>query len=52
MFDALTEELLDLSVTERGRGPLADAVVAFPICCSLALSLCCSSSCSSRDELV
>jgi hypothetical protein len=48
MFDALTKELLDLKVTERGHTPVADSVVAFPICCSLALSLC--SSCSSEKK--
>jgi hypothetical protein len=48
MFEALTKELLDLKVTERGHAPVADAVVAFPICCSIALSLC--SSCTSCQE--
>jgi hypothetical protein len=48
MFDALTKELLDLKVTERGHAPVANPVAAFPICCSLALSLC--SSCSSCQE--
>jgi hypothetical protein len=48
MFDELTDELLDLTVTERGHAGVGDAIVAFPICCSLAISLCCSSS-SSRE---
>ena len=47
MFDKLTEELLDLTVRERGRDAVGHALAAFPLCCSLALSLCCS--CSSRD---
>jgi hypothetical protein len=44
MLDELTEELLDLTVTEHGHAGVGDAIVAFPICCSIALSLCCSSS--------
>jgi hypothetical protein len=44
MLDQLTEELLDLTVTERGHRRAVDAIVAFPMCCSVVL--CCSSSCS------
>ena len=48
MFDKLTEALLDLTVRERGRDGRGLALVAFPTCCSIAISLCSSSSCSSR----
>ena len=51
MFDKLTDELLDLTVTERGHAGVGDAIVAFlPLCCSLVISLCSSSS-SSKDEV-
>ncbi len=48
MFDTLTDELLDLKVTERGQAAVGNALAAFPICCSLAISLCCTS--SSKNE--
>ena len=51
MFDKLTEELLDLTVTERGRG-VGNALPALPLCCSLALCFTLCSSCSSREELM
>ena len=44
MFEKLTEELLDLRVTERGTPAVGNAFAAVPICCSVVL--CCSSSCS------
>jgi hypothetical protein len=44
MFEKLTEELLDLRVTERGTPAVGNAFAAVPICCSIVL--CCSSSCS------
>ena len=45
----MSEELLDLAVTERGLG-YGNALPAFPLCCSLVIciSLGCSSSCSSQ----
>jgi hypothetical protein len=46
MFDALTQELLELKVTERGIKPGPNGLPAIPLCCSLVLSLCCSCSCS------
>ncbi len=52
MLDELTEELLDLTIIERGHASPGTVIAAWPLCCSLALSLCCSSSCSSRDEVV
>lgn len=48
MFDKLSEELLDLRVTERGSPAVGNAFAAFPICCSVVL--CCSSSCSEIRE--
>ncbi|HLX19577.1 MAG TPA: hypothetical protein VKR23_05445 [Gaiellaceae bacterium] len=47
MFDELSEELLDLRVTERGSPVVGNAYAAFPLCCSIVL--CCSSSSSGRD---
>ncbi len=46
MFDQLTEDLLDLAVTEHGRA-VGGALPAFPLCCSIVLcfTLCSSSSC-------
>jgi len=49
MFDQLSEELLDLRVTERGSPAVGNAFAAFPICCSVVL--CCSSSCSERETV-
>ena len=46
MVDELTDELLDLRVTERGSTAVGNAFAAFPICCSLVL--CCS--CSQREN--
>jgi hypothetical protein len=43
MFDKFTDEMLDLTVTERGLG-VGNALPAFPICVVLCISLCCSSS--------
>ena len=43
MFDRLTEELMELTVVERGR-PAGLALPAFPLCCSVVL--CCTSSSS------
>jgi hypothetical protein len=49
VFEKLTEELLDLRVTERGTPAVGNAFAAIPICCSVVL--CCSSSCSEiKDE--
>jgi hypothetical protein len=48
MVDELTDELLDLRVTERGSSAVGNAFAAFPICCSIAL--CCSSSCCQRKS--
>ena len=48
MFDRFEEELLDLSVTERGHTAEGFALVGIPLCCSLVLQLSCSSS-SSRE---
>ena len=48
MFDKLSEELLDLRVTERGSPAVGNAFAAFPICCSVVL--CCSSSCSEAKD--
>ena len=45
MFNRLTEDLLDLAVTERGSS-VQSALPAFPLCCSVVL--CCCSSCSAR----
>ena len=45
MFTRLTEDLLDLAVTEHGV-PTGGALPAFPLCCSVVL--CCCSSCSAR----
>lgn len=47
MFDQLTEDLLDLRITETGRSR-TNGLAAFPLCCSLVISLCSSS--SSREE--
>lgn len=47
MFDQLTQDLLDLRVTEKGRSS-ADGLAALPLCCSLVISLCSSS--SSKEE--
>ncbi len=44
MFDRFEEELLDLSVTERGHTAEGYALAGFPLCCSIVLSLCSSSS--------
>jgi len=45
MFEAVTEELLDLTVTERGYG-VGNALPALLLCCSIVLcvQLCSSSS--------
>ena len=43
MFTRLTEDLLDLRVTEKGRSR-GDGLAALPLCCSLVISLCSSSS--------
>jgi hypothetical protein len=51
MFDKLTEELLDLTVAERGHG-VGNALPAFPLCCSLVLCIQLCSSCSSREVTV
>jgi len=48
MFERLTDDLLDLAVTEHGR-PVGGALPAFPLCCSIVL--CCSSSCSAREAV-
>ena len=47
----MPEELLDLTVTERGLGN-GHALPAFPLCCSLVIciNLGCSSSSSSKME--
>lgn len=42
MLDELSEELLDLKVTERGSPAVGNAFAAIPLCCSVVL--CCSSS--------
>lgn len=47
MFAQLTQDLLDLRVTEKGRSG-GSGLAAFPVCCSIAISLC--SSCSSKVE--
>ena len=47
MFEQLSDDLLDLTVAERGRGGISP-LPAIPICCSIVISLC--SSCSSREE--
>jgi hypothetical protein len=49
MFDNLTEELLDLTVRERGHDGRGLALVAFPLCCSIVISLCSSSSSKVED---
>ena len=48
MVDELTDELLDLRVTERGSAAVGNAFAAFPVCCSIVL--CCSSSCCQRKS--
>ena len=48
MFDAFEDELLELTVTERGHTAEGFALVGIPLCCSLVLQLSCSSS-SSRE---
>lgn len=48
MFQKLTEELLDLRVTERGSPAVGNAFAAVPICCSVVL--CCSCSCSETRD--
>jgi hypothetical protein len=48
MFSRLTEELLDLRVSELGQRPAGYAVPAFPLCCSIVL--CSSCSCSDKKE--
>jgi len=48
MFTQLTQDLLDLRVTEKGRSG-GGGLAAFPICCSIVISLCSSSS-SSKVE--
>ncbi|HKI91514.1 MAG TPA: hypothetical protein VJ986_04375 [Gaiellaceae bacterium] len=47
MFDKLTDELLDLTVSERGLG-VGNALPAFPLCCSIVLCVQLCSSSSSR----
>ncbi|MGD0713417.1 MAG: hypothetical protein ABSB24_04435 [Gaiellaceae bacterium] len=47
MFAQLTQDLLDLRVTEKGRSG-GNGLAALPLCCSLVISLC--SSCSSKEE--
>jgi len=51
MFERLTEDLLDLAVTEHGQ-PVGSALPAFPLCCSIVLcfTLCSSSSCGRLPE--
>ena len=52
MFDAFEEELLDLTVTERGHAAQGHVLAGFPLCCSLVLCVTLSSSSSSsRPEL-
>lgn len=48
MFTRLTEELLDLRVTELGQRPAGAAVPAFPLCCSIVL--CSSCTCSNKKD--
>ncbi len=44
MFDELSEDLLDLALTERGHVSDGHALAAIPLCCSLVIVLSCSSS--------
>ena len=48
MFTRLTEELLDLRVSELGQRPAGYALPAFPLCCSLVI--CSSCSCCDKKE--
>jgi hypothetical protein len=48
MFDELTQDLLDLRVTEKGCSS-GSGLAAFPLCCSIIISLC--SSCSSKEDI-
>ena len=51
MFDRCSEELLDLTVSERGLGA-GHALPAFPLCCSIVLCVnlgCSSSSCEEPE---
>jgi hypothetical protein len=48
VFEKLTEELLDLRVTERGTPAIGNAFAAIPACCSIVL--CCSCSCTDTKE--
>jgi hypothetical protein len=50
MFDKLEDELLDLAVTERGHTAPGHALAAFPLCCSLVLTLCSSSSSKVEED--
>jgi hypothetical protein len=43
MFAQLTQDLLDLRMTEKGRSG-GNALAAVPLCCSLVISFCSSSS--------
>ena len=47
MFERLTQELMELTVEERGR-PAGLALPAFPLCCSIVI---CSSSSSSEEKV-
>ncbi|MBV8563581.1 MAG: hypothetical protein JOZ56_10855 [Actinobacteria bacterium] len=50
MFETLNEDLLELTVVERGY-TVGNALPAFPLCCSLVLCIGCSScSSSSKNE--
>jgi hypothetical protein len=51
MFEAFEEELLDLSVTQRGHTAQGLALAGIPLCCSIVLCVTLSSSSSSRPEL-
>jgi hypothetical protein len=51
MFERLTDELLDLTVTERAHA-VGNALPAFPLCCSIVLCIELCSSSSSREDLV
>ena len=47
MFDKLADELLDLTIRERGTEGAGHALVAVPICCSIVL---CCSCCKPADR--
>jgi hypothetical protein len=49
MFDRCSEELLDLTVRERGRAA-GHALPAFPLCCSIVLCISLGCSCSSTEN--